>query len=157
MLGLDALARQHRDIFYGLIEETGQTIVIRKELPAQTSGITPVSRVLGVQVTQSTAAYPEVEVRAIVTGPSAVKPLSGKDPGPVAPVGLLQSSDIVLRVKLLDVIVDEDNIYGPTLFDVAHDVRIGENIFKVVAVERSGLPPLSPYICWCGLRSAGKP
>ena len=156
MFGLEVMAKKHREFFYNLVEEIGKPITIRKELPPQTAGITNVSRVLGVQVTQSTTAYPEVSIDAIVTGANSVAPLNSRDPGIVAPLALLQSSEIILRAKLSDVIVDPENPYGQTIFDIAHDVMIGETVFKVVGTDRSGLPPLPPYIVWCGLKSAGK-
>jgi hypothetical protein len=156
MLGLDALAKQHRDFFYRLVDEVGRSITIRKTIPAPTASITAATRVLGAQVTQSNDSYPEIPVTAIVTGASSVTSLNVRNPGDVAPIGLVQSSEILLRVKLVDVIVDSDDVYGPTLFDIAHDVFIGDSYFKVVGVERSGLPPLTPYIVWVGLKSAGK-
>lgn len=153
MLGLAALAKQHRNFFNRLINEIGQDITVRGEPAAPTASLTDVTRTLGLQSTNSTS-YPETVITAIVTGPTSI-PLSPRSPGDVAPVGLLQMSDVVLRARVEDVLVDEDDVYGLTIFDTAHDIVIGKTVFKVVAVERSGLPPLTPYICWCGLVSEG--
>lgn len=153
MLGLAATAKLHRATFYKLLDEAGRDVIIRAEPAAPTGTLTDVERALGVQQTVSTS-YPETTVKGVITGPTSI-PLNQTSPGVVAPLGLLQQSDIVIRFRLSDILVDANDVYGPTTVDVAHDIVIGKNVFKVIATERSGLPPLDPYICWCGLESAG--
>jgi hypothetical protein len=153
MFGLVAAAKQHRSIFYKLILETGKDVIVRGEPAAPTGTLTDADRALGIQATTATV-YPEAIVKGIITGPMLI-PLVQENPGLVAPIGLIQQSDIIIRCKLSDVLVDPLDVYGPNSFDVAHDVVIGKNVFKVVATDRSGLPPLDPYICWVGLKSSG--
>jgi len=62
-----------------------------------------------------------------------------------AAIGRPEMFPAVLRVIAADALLDAAVPLGKTVFDVATEVRIFNDRFKVVATRRGGLPPLPPY------------
>ncbi len=151
MYGLLGAATVHRDSFYAMLDEVGIPVTIRQPAEKPSSGGSDVTKALGTRE-QVTGTGEEKEVLAIVSGPTntGVNITAGTAPKQASPVGSVQFCSTVLRVKLSDVLVNEEKLYGKTLFETAREIVIQDTVFKVVATERSGLAPLGPYILWVG-------
>jgi hypothetical protein len=155
MIGLQKMAEMHRDQFYQVLLEAGTDIVVRPAAAPTALPNNDVTKALGVR-TQVLAYGTPITVRAVLSGPTTgntINPASA--PIKVNALGTVQMSEVILRLKVDDCLLDPDKPYGKTIFDNAKDVLIGDRPFKVIASERSGLAPLSPYILWVGLEHMG--
>lgn len=149
------IATKHKEKYFALIDSAGQTVTVTP--PAtRTAGSTTVDKVLG------TTGYVEgegtdIEVTAWVhQGPVSSNAQGGGTQGLPALLGEIAESDIILSVKLEDVLTDSTKVYGRTVFDTALKVTVSGSEFEVVGTPfRSGLAPLGPYLLWVGLRHLG--
>lgn len=99
---------------------------------------------------------PTTTVKAILTNGYAGLARHDPDmPVPVQGIGYLKGVDILLRVRLHDVLVDPARPYGLTLFDTAKDVVFQQSAFEVKATEPAGMPPEGPYELWVALGKRG--
>jgi hypothetical protein len=154
---LKALAQRHRSQFESLLTQAGQEVEI--QLPeVRTAAESPVAKVLG-RGTPSPAVAPggpSTVVPALVsTGYRAVDYEFGNVPATIAALGRTDTALVVLRCRLSDVIPAGQSAHGETLFHRAARVVVGRDAFQVVGIDRSGLPPLGPYIVWVGLKRVG--
>jgi hypothetical protein len=153
MFGLPEAARQHRDAFYTMVAEIGQDVTVRQPYAAPTGTQNAYTRALGT-TSQAADTGSSTTVKAVASGPSFPR-FQREAVDTTAPIGLVKSCDLVLRVRMDAVLIDSTNPYGLTIFDTAHDVIVGDQIFKVKATYNGGLPPLTPYIHWVGLIREG--
>jgi hypothetical protein len=150
---LQRAAERHRDFFREYVRTMGHTVKINGSPTKVSASGNPVTKVMGSKA-QVTSVGTITEVPAVVLNPSSrVAPQ-----GPIAqaaPLGLYGQSDVVLMVLLEDVLSDEDKPQSKTLFDGAKDIEVQGSKFTLVGMERTGLPPLDPYILWVGLKILG--
>jgi hypothetical protein len=62
------------------------------------------------------------------------------------------TADVVIKVKLSDVLIDTTDPYGQTYFDQALDVVYNDRNFQVLGYDRYGLGTVPPYIIAVALR-----
>lgn len=149
-MGLEKRAAQHKQIFDRMVEQAGTVITLRMP-PANVSGATSAAtKALGTRA-QATGYGADIPVTAIVHTSLDASPLQQTG----YPAGLVQISEIILAVRLADVLVDPLKPLGPTQFELAKEIVVQGTVFKKTGVERSGLPPLGPYILWVGLKGLG--
>ena len=151
-----AAATQHRNTYYQLINSAGQDVTIRP--PATRAASTDdTEKIFGVSGSQET----DYGTSSVITAwvhqgrvPLTAK-FGGMDPGSEV-LGLIAKSDIILSVKLEDVLVDTTQLYGRTTIEQAKDIQVSGSTFKIVGTFRSGFAPLGPYILWVGLENVGE-
>ncbi len=153
LASLTRAAERHRDFFREYIRTMGATVKIHGPPDKVTAGGNPVTKVMGSKA-QVTAAGVITEVPGVVFNPSSR--VSAQGPiAQAAPLGLYGQSDVVLMVLIEDVIRDSDKPQSQTLFDSAPEIEVHGSKFTLVGMERTGLPPLDPYILWVGLKILG--
>ena len=151
-----AFATQHKNKMFAWIDSAGQDISIRP--PAErVASTTDVDKIFGPSGAQETDYGTAVTVTAMVHQgkvPGDFK-FAGTDPG-AAVLGMLAESDLILSLKLEDVLVDSTKVYGRTLLDQAKDIQISGSSFSVTGTFRSGFAPIGPYLLWVGLKNTGE-
>jgi len=149
------IATRHRNKMYALLAESGQDVVVRQPQARAASG-NAAEKIFGISGYETGYGTP-VTVQAWVH--SAAVPSDFRygptNPG-AAVIGTLSESDLVLMVKLSDVLVDTTVPFGRTIFDTAKDVQVSGSVFEVSGTFRSGLAPIGPYLLWVGLKNAGE-
>ena len=147
------LATRHKAQAYNMIDTLGEDILIRQP-PARTTSTSDVDKVFGAP--QELDDYGELTT---VTGHVHQGTVPGDASGynfTARFLGIMQNADLVVSVKLEDVLSDSTKKYGRTLFDTAKDVVVGGSVFEVTGAYRSGMAPLGPYILWVGLEIQGE-
>ena len=155
MIGLRRIAEVHKKQFDRFLEETGTLVEVVSQAAKTTSDGSDVGKVLGSRKraepgTQTTS------VKAIVHS-SVSDRMEGRS-GFIesSPVGMFDNSDIVLSVRLGDVLLKADRPLERTVFDTAMSIVVQGSTFEVDAQSRTGLPPIGPYILWVGLKASGR-
>lgn len=152
---LRGAAIRHKQQFELFLERAGNDSVLVRQPLARTAGTTAVEKVLGKRAEAIVGAeYGDTDtITAIVSDASMVLgDQYASVPSNIATLGRTESLDIILRCLLSDVLIDTSAIYGKTILDTAKDVEIGGATFQVRATDRTGLPPIGPYIFWAALR-----
>lgn len=151
-----ALATAHRDAYFRMISSAGQDITIRA--PAtRVASTNNVEKILGVSGFQETDYGTTNTVTAWVhQGRVSTGAKFGNMNTNAEILGLVAKSDIVLSLKLEDVLVDITKPYGRTTIDQAKDIQVSGSTFTVVGTYRSGMAPIGPYILWVGLENVGE-
>jgi hypothetical protein len=142
-------AERHKARFDAYVEEAGIDVQVY-QAPPKTTPTNAVDKILGDPTLVDTDG-PVTTVKAVATG----KPVASEYSLNQIELGVLYQADVVLRVRMEDVLVDNTKPYGKHLFDTAVRVVVEGTDFEVEGQVRAGLPPLSPYILWVGLRHAG--
>lgn len=152
-----AAALRHRKEFEKYVDSMDLWITIRQP-PAKPPATSSVDRVFGHRPQPPSAPAPceTCEIRAVWTTADAMD-LTYRVPPHIATIGRTEQVDLVLRVKLSDVLVDSAKKLGRTLLDTAQDVVIEGSTYKVLGVDRTGLPPEGPYIAWAALQRKDGP
>lgn len=152
-----AFATLHKNTFDRLVAAAGIEITIRQPSTRAGGPSSAAEKALGRRA-EDTGYGDSDEVVAIVTNSidATASPESNAGIKQSEPIGLYQISDVVIRLKLSDVLIDSNKPQGLTLFDTAKDVLIQGTPFKVCGSERTGFAPIGPYILWVGLKSLGK-
>lgn len=151
---LKGLAKQHKAMFDRMVDEAGVTVTVRQP-PIATASTSPADKVLGKRPDAAPEAYGEATTAVALwsTGYSGNDALGTYAiPAQIAALGRTDGLDVILRLKLADYLVDPENRHGATLFDTAKAVTYETVTYKVRATDRSGLPPLGPYILWVALQ-----
>ena len=150
-----AIATQHRNKMYALIDSAATTITVRP--PATRAASTNATeKVFGPSGAQETDYGTPTTVSAWVHQAAVPASFAGQNTLQQIAAGKLAESDIILSLKLEDALVDANQPYGRTIFDTAKDVQIQGSTFQVKGTFRSGFAPLGPYILWVGLVNAGE-
>jgi hypothetical protein len=153
MPGIQGAALLHKQLTESYIDTAGTTVTVRQAPAKVASGGSVVNKVLGTKAALDGAGV-ETEVTAVIAYTSSgVKQDARKTES--APIGLYDSSDVILMVKLAEVLDDPTKPQGMTIFDTAKEVLIQGTYFKKTGSERTGLPPYGPYILWVGLKTLG--
>lgn len=150
------IATAHKKKFFSLINSAGQDVLVRSPATRATS-TTEVDKIFGTSGSTETDFGPTLTIKAWIH--------QGKIPGTFAftpmeagagPLGILAESDIILLIKLEEVLVVAEQVYGRTTIDQAKDIQVSGSTFKVTGTFRSGLAPLGPYLYWVGLENMGE-
>lgn len=152
---LRGAAVRHRLQFERMLAQTGDSAVVVRQPLVRSAGTSAADRVLGKRAENVVGAGYGVSttITAVVSDAAmALNDQYAKIPPQIAALGRTETLAVILRCLLSDVLVDPDLKYGKTIFDTAKDVQIGGGTFQVRAVDRTGLPPEGPYICWVALR-----
>lgn len=151
-----AIASRHKAKMFKIIEDGGQDVIIRPPAIRAVS-TNAADKIFGTSGATETDFGTPVTITAMVH--------QGKVPGGFShdpmqsgaeAFGLLQESDLILSLKLEDVIVDSDVPYGRTIIDQAKEIGVAGSTFKVIGTFRSGFAPIGPYILWVGLENMGE-
>lgn len=151
-----AAARLHKRQFEAHLAGAGVEVEVRQR-PPRAVPTTTADKVLGRRqdVVADAPAGPSTFVRAVVSDAAmATGNGYGSTPAEIVSIGKVEALDLILRCALTDVLVDPDKPYGKTVFDGAKDVLVAGTPFEVRATDRTGLPPVGPYILWVALRKA---
>lgn len=151
-----AFATQHKNKMFAWIDTAGQDIVVRP--PAvRTASTNDAEKIFGVTGSQETDYGTPVTVTAHVHQGKVPSDFAfaGSDPNS-SMIGMLAESDLILSLKLEDVLVDAAKPYGRTIIDQAKDIQVSGSTFSVTGTFRSGFAPVGPYILWVGLKNVGE-
>lgn len=148
---LPGAAKKHRAQFERLVAESGVDVVVRQPAAA-TASATAADKVFGKAVVAPATGVGTTATVTAVVSDAAMNPFDTTIPPRIAALGRTDSVDVLLRCVLSAVLLKDEERYGRTLFDTAHDVQIGGATFKVKGTDRTGLPPVGPYILWVALR-----
>lgn len=144
------IATQHKAKIFALIDANGQSVVVRQP-QARAASTDAVTKVFGADAYE-TATGTETTITAWVHQGNVASDFSMRSMEEAgAALGIVAQSDLVLSVKLEDVLLDSSKVYAQTQFDTAKDVVISGSTFKVKGTFRSGLAPIGPYVLWVGL------
>lgn len=150
---ISRMASLHKRQFDKYVASAGRPILVRQPI-GHLSGLTPAQRVMGTKAVDRGYGE-EKEVICIFTNDL----LSSIDDDDVklviAALGKTHQLDAVIRVRISDALSDPDNPQGTTIFETAKDVVFSGEVFEVTGTQRTGLPPLDPYVLWVGLRKGG--
>jgi hypothetical protein len=156
---LRTIAERHKKQFEMLVGQTGREIIIQLAGP-RVAAEAPVNKVLGRPNAVPASAPvngPQHYVQAIVSaGYRSQDYAYGNIPASIASLGRQDPTMVVIRCSRTDVQEPGGLAFGDTYLHSAARVVIDNESFAVLGVDRSGLPPLDPYIIWAGLRRIGK-
>ena len=149
------IATAHKRKMHALIDGAATSVTVRPPESRQAAS-NDVDKIFG-SATLDTGYGTPITVSAWVHNASIPGTYEAQGVGPGAQIlGSLSEADLILSVKLEDVLVDSTLPYGRTVFDKAKDVQVQGSSFKVKGTFRSGLAPIGPYILWIGLEQIGE-
>jgi hypothetical protein len=151
------LAEKHKKMFDTLVETAGVEITVREPI-GRIEGTSARSKVLGTKAYEEDAAPTTTAVTVLWSNDYAsLTDVDSRDVLDALGALALQNNklDVVLRLKLEDVLDDPANKQGRTLFDRAKDVQYSGETFEITGTKRTGLNPIGPYILFVGLRRVG--
>lgn len=142
-------------MFEAFLAQAGDDAVLVRQPAARTTPASDVEKVMGRRpaASQDDGVGETTNLLAVVSDAAVV--LADRFqavPPRIATLGKVESIDLLLRCRLEDVLVDSGSKYGKTILDTAKDVVVGGVSFTIRAIDRTGLPPEGPYICWAALR-----
>lgn len=153
-------AKIHKRQFEKLVDSLGVIVTVRQPQKRNPSGGpgNMAERVFGRPEWESEAG--ETQDIKVLWSNDYLRPESAVAGDISAPIASLaqntQKMDAVLRLRLADALIDPGKPQGRTIFETAKDVVYQGQIFEVLGVRKTGLPPEGPYILWVGLRLADK-
>jgi len=152
---MNTIATQHKAQAYRLIDSLGQSIIVRQP-PDRTASTNDMEKIFGASTYESEYGTTTTITAHVHQGPVPTGLQRGSLSDLASQVGWMQEADLILSVKLEDVLADSTKVYGNTIFDTARDVVVSGSVFDVTGTFRSGLAPLGPYILWVGLTLKGE-
>jgi hypothetical protein len=155
---LKGAARIHKKQFEAYVNSVGVRVQVRQPSKTNTSS-TAVSRAIGVPVTAE-GPIGEIDVVQVVWTfgyTAGTNPFANPEqiPPAIRAAGTVENVDAVLRCKISDVLVTAARPGGRTLFDSCKDIVYEGTSYKVIATDRTGLPPEGPYVCWVAVKANG--
>jgi hypothetical protein len=147
---LAGAARRHRAAFETLVAQTGRRVVFRARV-GRVSSSTAADRVLGTRA-QETGDGTETALTAVFSAGGSVD--IARSPQKIAALGNAGALDALLRLPVASALLDVTKPLGRTVAHLAKDVVVDGEVFEIVGIDRSGLPPEPPYILWVGLKKA---